>query len=373
MSILIGCTKCGQFNSRKNTACSKCGAALAKSNRFKINVPKPEGGRVTRTVGGSLTLAKKVEAKLKGDIAQKKHLGIIKAPLLSEVWEQFHEWGKANKKTWQTDLQRWEIHIEPILGNMKMDSIKTNDVQKVLSRMEKSKSHKGKRYSPQTIKHIYTLIKRLYNWASEMDYYSGPNPAARIKGPKVNNQVTRCLADSQLKRLDATLSQWRNKNAALIVKFALHTGLRSGEILGLRWTDIDFERGFVKLGDPKGQPVVLPLSAPALAILDQARDAQSHSGCEWVFPNKWGQRRVNFNKIWNNIKKAAKLPEEFRFHDLRHTFASLLASSGEVDLYVIQKLLNQQTPQMTQRYAHLRDEALRRGADVAAKVLNGHS
>ena len=372
MSILIGCTKCGQFNSRKNSLCQKCGTSLAKSTRFKINVSKPEGGRVTRTIGGSLTLARKIEAKLKGDIAQKKHLGVSKALLLSEVWKHFHEWSKANKKTWQTDLQRWEMHIEPVLGNMKMDSIKTKDVQKVLSRMEKSNSHKGKPYSPQTIKHIYTLIKRLYNWASEMDYYLGSNPAAKIKGPKVQNQVTECLTDAEMQRLNDTLETWRNKRAVLIVRFALHTGLRSGEILGLRWDDIDFERGFLRLGDPKGQPTNLPLSDQALKILGDARGHLPTEDCDWVFPNRWGQRRVNFNKIWANIKNAAKLPSGFRFHGLRHTFASLLASSGEVDLYTLQKLLNHQTPQMTQRYAHLRDEALRRGANVAAKIMGGH-
>jgi integrase len=66
---------------------------------------------------------------------------------------------------------------------------------------------------------------------------------------------------------------------------------------------------------------------------------------------------MDINRPWAKIKKLSKLPARFWLHDLRHTFASLLASSGEVDLYVLQKLLTHKSPLMTQRYAHLVDEA----------------
>ena len=70
------------------------------------------------------------------------------------------------------------------------------------------------------------------------------------------------------------------------------------------------------------------------------------------------------------VKKKAGLPEDFRpLHGLRHNFASRLASSGQVDMYTLQKLLTHESPQMTQRYAHLRDEALRRAASLADSLL----
>ena len=70
------------------------------------------------------------------------------------------------------------------------------------------------------------------------------------------------------------------------------------------------------------------------------------------------------------IKKEAEFPENFRpLHGLRHVYASMLASSGKVDMYTLQKLLTHKSPLMTQRYAHLRDEALRRGADVAGDIF----
>jgi integrase len=80
---------------------------------------------------------------------------------------------------------------------------------------------------------------------------------------------------------------------------------------------------------------------------------------------------VDINKQVNQIKAAAGLPRDFRaLHGLRHFYASMLASSGQVDLYTLQKLLTHKTPGMTQRYAHLRDQALRQAADLAGNIID---
>ena len=114
------------------------------------------------------------------------------------------------------------------------------------------------------------------------------------------------------------------------------------------------------------------MGGEALNTLRQAEELSPYADCPYAFPNNKGERRVSFYKIWSRIRDAAAIPKQFRFHGLRHTFASYLASSGEVDLYTLQKLLNQQTPQMTQRYAHLLDRALRRGANVGDKVFGNN-
>jgi hypothetical protein len=90
----------------------------------------------------------------------------------------------------------------------------------------------------------------------------------------------------------------------------------------------------------------------------------------YVFSGKDGGRRIDINKPVNAIRKAAGLPKNFRpLHGLRHVYASMLASSGQVDLYTLQKMLTHKDPRMTQRYAHLRDEALQRASDVAGSLL----
>jgi integrase len=80
--------------------------------------------------------------------------------------------------------------------------------------------------------------------------------------------------------------------------------------------------------------------------------------------------RTDINKAVNRIKNKAGLPKDFRpLHGLRHVYASMLASSGKVDMYTLQKLWTHKSPQMTQRYAHLRDDALRRAADLAGELI----
>ena len=102
----------------------------------------------------------------------------------------------------------------------------------------------------------------------------------------------------------------------------------------------------------------------------------SKTKSRFVFPGRGGRQRTDIKGPVNRIKKKAGLPEDFRpLHGLRHTYASMLASSGKVDMYTLQKLLTHKSPQMTQRYAHLRDEALKRASNLAgdliAETLNG--
>ena len=88
-----------------------------------------------------------------------------------------------------------------------------------------------------------------------------------------------------------------------------------------------------------------------------------------MFPGRDGERR-NVSKFVRRIKAAAGLPKDFRpLHGLRHVFASMMASSGAVDLYTLQRLLTHKSPLMTQRYAHLRDEALRGASELAGPLV----
>ena len=174
----------------------------------------------------------------------------------------------------------------------------------------------------------------------------------------MHNETTEDLSPNELRKLLNAIEQDENINAKNMMKLALFTGLRRGELFKLKWSDIDFHRKFISLLDPKGGPdQKIPLNDLAEKIL------QSHprTDSKFVFPGKNGGQRVDISKPLRRIKKRAGLPKDFRpLHGLRHTFASNLASSGEVDLYMLQKLLTHKDPRMTQRYAHLRDEALKK-------------
>lgn len=197
-----------------------------------------------------------------------------------------------------------------------------------------------------------------------------PPLSFKIKLPKVNNTKTEDLTPEQLRRLWQAIEEEENFQAANLMRLALLTGMRRGELFRLQWEHIDTERGFIRLVDPKGGvDNTIPLSADARNVLEQhPRIGDS----PYVFPGRNGQQRVDINKQVNRIKERAGLPKDFRaLHGLRHVYASTLASCGKVDMYTLQKLLTHKSPAMTQRYAHLRDEALRSASDLAGALLRG--
>jgi integrase len=275
------------------------------------------------------------------------------------------EWAKEAKKSWKDDDMRWKCHVESYFAGKKMDAISGFDVQRVINAMKSKKD-----YAPATIKHVIVLIRRVYNWSIEMDLYEGVNPATKIKLPKINNEITECLTKAEVARLLKTLDGWQNQMAALLIKFAIFTGLRRGELFGLKWENVDLDKGWIYLRETKGgRDTKLPISYKATGILFKAQQLQSSLGCQYVFPNRRGNRRTTIGNTWTRIKRRAKIANGFRFHGLRHTYASYLASSGKVSQYTLQKLLTHKTPQMTQRYAHLFDETLREGANLLPKLF----
>jgi integrase len=169
---------------------------------------------------------------------------------------------------------------------------------------------------------------------------------------------------------------------------------RRAEIRNLKWSDVDFDRGFILLRDPKsGEDERIPLGDAAIGVIkahqrvqqvtpnsDAAaalleagfQSASSLTESQYVFTGeKDGPRGLRqIGESSRAIRDAAGLPKDFRpNHGLLHTFASHLASSGEVDLYILQKMMTHKGPLMTQRYAHLTDAALKRGADVMSRIV----
>ncbi len=154
--------------------------------------------------------------------------------------------------------------------------------------------------------------------------------------------------------------------AKAIMRLALYTGMRRGEMFKLKWDDIDFQRGFIHIRNPKGGV------SQKIPLNDQARQVlENHpKDSEYVFVRGDGEPFTDIRRRVNPIKEAAGIPADFRaLHGLRHTYASMLASSGKVDLYTLQKLLTHKSPVMTQRYAHLRDEALIKASTLAGDII----
>jgi integrase len=304
-------------------------------------------------------MAQKVEAKFKTQAIEEDVFAIKpKAPMIQDVWPKYLAWAKLNKRSWEGDESRWTIHIKPHLKGH-MDNIKAHQVQSILNRMMPD-------YKPATVKQVLVLIRRVFNWSKEQSLYEGPNPCDRIKIPKFDNRVTNPLSKGNIESLLKTLETWPNPRAVMIVKFALYSGKRRGEILNMKWPDVDIQNALLSLPQTKAnKKQTLPVNKRCMDILMEAEKIRIS---DYVFSTRTGLFYHGFSNVWKNIRHRAGL-EGFRFHDLRHTYASYLASSGKVDIYTLKELLGHSTIEMTQRYAHLVNGALRRAVDVADDVF----
>jgi integrase len=281
----------------------------------------------------------------------------------AETWTFDRLWQEYKKRTpglkgLVTDENRYQNHIKPRLGEREPKTLTPFDVDRLRLTLLKTRQ-------PGTVKNVLELLRRLVNFAAKK--HLCPTPSFTIEMPKVNNLKTEDLTPEQLARLLEAMEQEPNLQAAHFMKLALFTGMRRSELFKLRWEDVDFERGSIHIRDPKGgRDQKIPLNSEARILLEN----HPKTGSPFVFPGRKGKQRVDISKQVNRIKREAGLPRDFRpLHGLRHTYASMLASSGEVDLYTLQKLLTHKSPAMTQRYAHLRDEALRRASDLAGNLL----
>ena len=270
---------------------------------------------------------------------------------IERLWAEYKA-RRPGLKGLVTDENRFVKHIKPAFGNKEPRELAPLDVDRLRLRLLKT-------HAPGTVKNVLELLRRIVNFGRKKRLCEGFS--FTIEMPKVDNLKTEDLTPDQLARLLDVLDKSSDVQAAHLMKMALFTGMRRGELFRLKWTDIDFERGFIHLRDPKGGvDQTIPLNDAARAVLE----CHERTGSVYVFPGRGGGRRIDAKHGVNKIKQQAGLPKSFRpLHGLRHVFASMLASSGQVDMYTLQKLLTHKDSRMTQRYAHLRDDTLRQASN----------
>ena len=305
----------------------------------------------------------KIEGKLPTN-KERRYLERVQMEAIDNKWTFNKLWKeyKANKTSIKgivTDENRFNKHIKPYFGEKEPKDLVPLDIDRIRLKLLKTKA-------PGTVKNVLEMIKRIINFGIKKRLCSGLG--FTIEMPKVNNLRTEDLGSDQLKKLLEVIEKDTHPQAGPMMKMALFTGMRRGEMFKLKWEHIDFERGFIFIKDPKGGPdQKIPLNDAVRELLEKHPKAFS----SYVFPGRGGHSRIDINKAVNAIKRKAGLPKDFRpLHGLRHVYASMLASSGQVDMYTLQKLLTHKSPQMTQRYAHLRDDTLKRASELAGELVN---
>lgn len=269
---------------------------------------------------------------------------------LLDRYEQEHIPKKASQRT----LRGYLKNLRPFFGQATLAEI----TPKVIVQ------YKAKRYQdgvkPATINREMALMKHAFNLAIKEWEWAKENPVSRVSFEKEDNKRDRWLRQEEETRLLSACQLWVQE----IVITALHTGMRMGEILALKWDTIDlFRRTVTILHSKNGDKRTIPLNGHMFALLKEKMKGRVSSS-EWVFPSQAGTMRDGhgLRRAFRKALKTAKI-HDFHFHDLRHTFATRLIQAG-VDLYKVQKLLGHRSPVMTQRYAHHCSESLRDGVNV---------
>ena len=308
--------------------------------------------------------SKKIEGKQESNEEKRQATAAIEQAeqnrwTITRLWKEYKKTRTELNKSLKVDDSRFKKYLKDTIGDKEPQDLFPLDVDRIRIRLLKTKS-------PQTVKHILGILKRICNYG--FNKMLCPPLPFRIEMPDVDNKKTEDLTEDELHRLLKAIDADDNKQVGNMMLMALFTGMRRGELFKLKWDDVDFSREFILIRDPKGgKSQSIPLNEAAKTLLEN----HERTGSEYVFPGAKGGQRVTVQKASGIIRARAGLPKNFRpLHGLRHTYASMLASSGEVDLYTLQKLMTHKTPVMTQRYAHLRDGALKKAAGLAGNIIS---
>jgi integrase len=216
--------------------------------------------------------------------------------------------------------------------------------------------------------------------ATEFEMREGLNPATGIeRNPETKRE--RYLEPEELGRLLSAVSEHKNKQSANVIKLALLTGARRGEILGATWSQFDLAAGtWTKPASMTKQKKshMVPLNGPALSLLVEMKEAADEENRKrakdelpaliHLFPGYGGNdAQGDLKRTWTTVCAEAHI-SGLRFHDLRHSFASFLVSSGH-NLPLIGQLLGHSNPQTTARYAHLLMDPQRQATDRIGSIF----
>jgi integrase len=321
------------------------------------------GKLVREAVSLDRDTAEKVLKTRQSDIIRRRfHLPTTQKMRFEEMAKQYLEWSKINKRSWLRDADSlknlvpfFKVHslseITPLMVDqykeMRKKTVKVSKVSKI-----------EKRPANATVNRELALLKHLFSMAIKWEYVDS-NPVKGIKFLK-ENMKERILTTEEI----STLLDEANENLHRIVLTALCTGMRLGEILALKWRDVNLRSGFVQVEHSKnGKMRKVPINS---ALTEMFRSVNKGEG-EYVFMNH-GRPIKSIQEAFENALKRGGI-KNCRFHDLRHTFATYALYNG-ADLVSIRDILGHSDIRMTARYAHSTEEMKKRAVESLVPMLS---
>jgi integrase len=272
-------------------------------------------------------------------------MSIVAQHTLSELFRQYESDYLCDRaRSTRYQLQRFLAQVLRDLGDLPLSELTPDALRELKRRLSATRK-------PGTVHKYLSRLDTVLKIAVEDYEWLAVNPMKKVKRPTASAGVVRYLDAQELPRLLDAARHSRNKLLYPLVVLALGTGGRRGELLGLRWEEVDIQGGVVYfLRTKTNHSRRVPLLGEARAILGQLAQVRE-PGVPWVFRNPSGARTRVMHTSWDKAKQRAGL-KDFRFHDLRHTFASYMAMSG-ASLRDIAEVLGHRNIQQTMMYAHL--------------------
>lgn len=283
------------------------------------------------------------------------------------------------------------LYLKPHLGKLQLTKLEPSHVQTMLNTLQVSGGEDGKPLSPRTVHHVRAVLQRALNQAIRWGIIVR-NAAALAEPPRVEKRQVTVLTAAQGQKLLATVAghQWEG-----VYSIALLLGLREGEVLGLRWQDVDLDKRTLRVAQtvqrigkqlvvapPKtaGSQRTIPLPRTIVELLRRHAERQAERrealGDEWeehglVFPTGRGTP-VEPRNLIRHFKGAltyAELPD-VRFHDLRHSCATMLIAQGIHPRTVMEILGHSQISVTMNTYGHVQPDVLRAASDAMDQLFS---
>jgi integrase len=278
----------------------------------------------------------------------------------AERYMKEHAIPKKKASSMEQDRRSLRLGLLPAFGNRRVIDIDFSDV---------SKFHASLNSKPYTANRYVALLSKMFSLAESWGVRERhTNPCLDIQKYREERRE-RFLSKEELERLGQTLRSAEcstiNPHSISIIHLLMLTGARKGEIIGLRWEEVDLERGLLQKVDSKTGRKAIPISRVTVEILAALPRL---AGNPFVFPAARGDGHFQgLTKDWLVIRQLAAIPE-VRLHDLRHTFASISVASG-TSLPVLGRILGHASSLTTERYAHLADNPVRTAVNQASELI----
>jgi len=327
---------------------------------WAIDYRDSKGKRIQRVIRGATSQEEALlvlQNAVRKDFFQANGIKEERKPItFEELADMYLEnYAKVNKRSWRGDQYRIEAHMKPYFGGLELLDVTPLLIEKY--RAERLETGVTK----STVNREITIMKKMFNKAIDWNL-TDKNPTLKVKlFSEKDTQKERILSEAEEARLLAECPDY----LIPILTTALQTGMRRGEILNLRWKQVDLNRRHIKVEQTKnGKNRIIPINDVLYRELLIVKKLNGKG--EYVFPNSETGRP--FTEVKKSFKSACKRAgiHDLRFHDLRHTFATRLVMSG-VDLITIRDLLGHFSIRVTQRYTHSNENQKRKAVELLTK------